>query len=65
MKIVSSMGALYRLSERNYRKLLRLAAADEPYNLALLGTRIGTLDLNVTDLSPEEAAGTLEELREN
>jgi len=55
MKIISQMGYLYRLSDRNYRKLLVAIAHEQPYDLDQLGKPYGSIDKNITDLQPGDA----------
>jgi hypothetical protein len=64
VKLVTIYGSVYRLSDRNYRKLLTTAAAGQEWNLTRLGgTSLGDIAHDVTDLDPETARGYLDDLK--
>jgi hypothetical protein len=56
MKIVSCYAGLWKVSEPRYTEMLAAVAAGEYHNLARIGTRLGDIDLDVTDLSAEAAS---------
>ena len=63
MKYVSSWGLVYRLSDRNYRKLLRaiVAGRDTGTVLTALGAQVVcTISSDLTDMTPEDASLELE-----
>ena len=64
MKIVSCFAGLWKVSESRYTEMLAAVAAGEYHNLARIGTRLGDIDLDVTDLSAE-AASVLLAARQN
>ena len=66
MKYVTCFGAVYRISERNYLRLLRAVAAGEGADLDKHGARpVGfTIHRDVTDITEEEAQEDLEYLVE-
>ena len=64
MKIVSCYGGLWKVTESRYTEMLAALAAGEYHSLAKIGTRIGNIDLDVTDLSTE-AASVLLATRQN
>lgn len=64
MRIVTTMGYVYRLSERRYRQLLRAIMNEEEFDLDVLGTRLADQYNNITDVTAEEAADELKDLRD-
>ena len=50
MKIVSCYGGLWKLSNKQYAKLLADVAAGETFNLDAYGKQFGQIDLNALDL---------------
>ena len=64
MKIVRSLTGLWKVTESRYTKMLAAVAAGEYHHLAKIGTRLGDIDLDVTDLSAE-AASVLLSARQN
>jgi hypothetical protein len=64
MKLITHMDTVYRLSDRNYRRLLRAIAAAEPFTVSAYGRDLGTIDKNISDMEPDEAQGTLNDLDE-
>ena len=56
MKIVSCYAGLWKVTESRYTEMLAALAAGEYHNLAKIGTRLGNIDLDVTDLSAETAS---------
>lgn len=60
MKLVSSYGEIYRISDREYRKQLRLIANGDGYDLEKARC-IGVLDTDLTSLTQDEAQYMLEE----
>ena len=63
MKIINEMGYLYRLSDRNYQRLLGEIARGDTYDLAKLGKPIGHITQNITDMSAEDAQEQLRWMR--
>jgi hypothetical protein len=63
MKHVMLMGYVYRLSNRNYIKLLRLIAKDQSFDLDTLGRQVCSLDKNVTDMQAGDAQMELDWLK--
>jgi hypothetical protein len=60
MKHIMLMGYVYRLSERNYLRVLRALAADKSFDLDALGTQVCAIDLNVTDMDAGDAQHELD-----
>ena len=50
MKIVSCYGGLWKLSNKQYAKLLADVAAGKTFDLDAYGKQFGQIDLNATDL---------------
>ena len=50
MKIVSCYGGLWKLSDKQYAKLLADVAAGETFNLDAYGRQFGQINLNAMDL---------------
>lgn len=59
MRFVSYYGDVYRLSDRNYRKLLRLIKDEQEFNLNAMGKRVAENIMSVTDMTAEQAADEL------
>ena len=55
MKYVTCFGGLWRLSNKNYRNLLLDIKAEKEFNLDNYGKNIGIIEVNVSDITPEEA----------
>jgi hypothetical protein len=56
MRPVSDRGYVFRVSEANYRRLLRSIADDGEAQTESYGRLVGALDFNVTNLSAGDAA---------
>lgn len=56
---VTCMGAVYRLTERNYEKMLREWMETGGADVGALGTEVGAM-LNITDMSQEGAVMELD-----
>jgi hypothetical protein len=65
MKLVTNMGYVYRLSDKAYRRVLRLISTDQAFDLEKEGTLLGYVEEDLTDLSSEEAGEKLETQREH
>lgn len=63
MKLVSNMGMVYRLTNKNYDRLLRAIADGEKdsFNLALNATFVGIIIANITNMTADDAKDLLEE----
>lgn len=59
MKLVTCMGGVWKLSDRNYKRYLRQVASGKEWNLNDFGRNLGFIDLNVTDIEPEAAQDLL------
>lgn len=59
MKLVSSWGEVYRMSDKHYRKMLKQLAKDGEVNLNDYGKPIGYIDADITDMTQEEAEDKL------
>jgi hypothetical protein len=55
MRYVVDMGYIYRLNERNYRRMLQQIAEGETVNLLTLGKLVGGIDRNITDMDADDA----------
>ena len=66
MRVVTQMGIAYRVSDKNYKRLLEHIKATGWADIEKFGTRLGQI-VNVTDMDAREAAYQLEQLeqREN
>lgn len=62
MVLVVSYGAVYRVTDRNYKKLLEGVAAGEGYDVDRLGNNLGTYTVDLSDLTASEAQDLLEEM---
>ena len=62
MKIMVCFGMAFRLTEKNYKKALESIKDTGGVDIEKLGTRLGEA-LNITDMTPKEAAEKLEELK--
>lgn len=60
MKIVNWHGVIYRLSDRNYLKLLRQIANDQPAAIDTLGKQIAVIHETLTDMRADEAQSLLD-----
>ena len=60
MKLVECMGCIYRLSDKNYRKLYVAIANEEAWDLDKLGTCLGIVDSRITNITPKEAKEALD-----
>jgi hypothetical protein len=58
------MGMAYKVTDRNYKKVLESIRDTGGVDIEALGTRLGDV-VNITDMSKEEAADKLENLKEN
>lgn len=63
MKIITNMGFVYRLSDRAFRGVLAKIAKGEDFDLDKVGTQIGYIEVDVTDMSEEDAKDALEHQR--
>lgn len=63
MKIVTCMGMAYRVSDRNYKKVLADIRDTGGVDIEAYGTRLGSV-VNITDMTKEEAADKLDSLKE-
>jgi len=61
MKIVNQMGIAYRVSDKNYKRLLEHIKATGWADIEKFGTRLGEI-VSVTDMDAREAAYQLEQL---
>jgi hypothetical protein len=61
MRYVTNNLALYRMSERNYRRMLRVIANDEPMSVDNFGVYLGTVDAEISRLEPDDARLKLKE----
>lgn len=59
---VAWFGMLWRMTERNYKRLIKRIAADEPWGLNDFGTYVGDLEFDVTDATAEDAQDKLDEM---
>ena len=62
--LVSCMGGVWRMSERNLQRVLKLIKLDREFDLDVFGTYLGRCDVNVTDMDSEEASCELESRRQ-
>lgn len=62
-KLVANMGAIYRVSDRAYRRILKQIVAEENYDLDKEGKFIGYFERNLTDMDAEEAQSILDDLK--
>lgn len=62
MKLVSSYGSIYRISDREYIKQLLSIAKGDGYRLNP-NRYLGEVEVNLTDLTPTEARELLESLK--
>lgn len=62
MKLVSSYGSIYRISDREYIKQLLAIAKGDGYRLNP-NRYLGEVEVNLTDLTPTEAKELLEALK--
>jgi hypothetical protein len=64
MKYVSCMGAVWRLSEQEFRRLMEVRAAGRDFVLDHFGPLVvPSIALDVTDLTAEEAQAEIEALK--
>lgn len=64
MKYVTCMGAVYKLSDRAYKKALRELADGKGVDLDLMGNCIvEKIECDVTDMDREEAQMFLDDLK--
>ena len=61
MKVVTCMGMAYRVTDRNYRRLLEAIHETGGADIEKYGKRLGDV-VNITDMSQEEAASILANL---
>ena len=63
MKFIQCMGAIYQLSNANYKKVMKSIASDNIFNLNSVGKMvISKIDADVTDMEPDEAQDILDDL---
>lgn len=60
--LVTQMGEVYRVSKRNYKRLMRVLADDFHPVMAQYGKSLGVIEQDITDLSAEDAKDILEGL---
>lgn len=58
-RYVSCMGMLYRMSERNYIRMLKVWAKDGGADIEQFGVRMGAIR-NVTDMDQQDALDILQ-----
>jgi hypothetical protein len=52
MRFVTCSRALYRVTERNYRRLMLAIARNEEVDINKFGIRLGVIDADITKLDP-------------
>jgi hypothetical protein len=63
MQIVLSFGYAYKLTNNNYKKLLKDIVLDKDIDLSKYGTPLGNT-VNITDMTSREAQELLEDLQQ-
>ena len=62
--LVSQMGFLYRLSDKNYKAILKSIAAGHEIYLEKAGVKLGQIEANLTDMKAEDAQYELNNFKE-
>jgi hypothetical protein len=63
MKIITTMGCVYKMSDRAYQKILHALANDLDFDIDKLGTMLADQHVDITDMGAEEAQDKLDDLR--
>lgn len=63
MKFVTCYGVVYRVPDRKYKEMMEDIRDTGGADVARYGTCLGKM-VNVTDMTQEEAAGILEDLKD-
>lgn len=59
--LVSKGGKTYKLTKKNFRKVLLRHATGNTYDLEWSGKELGTVDANLDNLTEDEAMSQVEE----
>ena len=59
--LVAKDGKTYKMTKKNFRKILLRHATEHAYNLEEYGKELGTVDADLTTLTPDEAMDKVEQ----